>query len=652
MNKISPLRITIATVAVALCAGGVMAAVQGYSYIYGNGYTNPATTLAGYLATADGGVVAVLNSPAPTAANQALRSITTGTNATAGFVNDPVATTTAAGVVRIGTSARIAATTNTATASTTATTVYGSDAQCILPEATTSAWGVSKFTTTLPLADGVPSPGSGGLELQSNHVHPAEGAARTIYYPTGTGGVAPTVLSRTPNGSSDSFSSSVVYGGGVAAAVFYDTSDSTDLAGLTIWPAGTYKVRMWLAVANGASSHVYVYAWITHGGFNSLCYTNGNLVYPLSSTLTEYDAYCSVASDTVLTPSEYLGLTIFAGDANGYSDTLTIGIGGATSTALIVPWAPRGVQNIAGGVGANISQVPCWGTYTSITTNTGTSTSVGACTIPIASTTAPSLVKLGATGGAQPTITCPQGQFLQGGTSNATGTGTATNTTTTQTCQNPSWITSTGTGLGTSTRGAVLYNGSTATGTNTVSSPVWGAPPVALSYGTPSGTEYFGVGNVQGTSTSVARADHVHALPALPSGSLVELWAYNPSSPTTVSTTSGYVTMTPGGGSFTTPAGGAVLEVLFNVQFGASNVNVANCVADISLSGYASSMFGTDGYAQPSYAVGGYVSTSSHALYTLYGSTTYTVTPKVAAIGTGATCIVTGASMWIREFVL
>jgi hypothetical protein len=151
-----------------------------------------------------------------------------------------------------------------------------------------------------------------------------------------------------------------------------------------------------------------------------------------------------------------------------------------------------------------------------------------------------------------------------------------------------------------------------------------------------------------GTSGYPADGAHVHALP---SGSLVQLWAYNPSSPTTVSTTSGPVAMTPGGGSFTTPADGAVLEVLFNVQFGASNVNVANCVADISLSGYPPSAYGTAGYAQPSYAFGGYVSTSAQALYTLYGSTTYTVTPRVAAVGTGATCIVSGASMWMREFV-
>jgi hypothetical protein len=139
--------------------------------------------------------------------------------------------------------------------------------------------------------------------------------------------------------------------------------------------------------------------------------------------------------------------------------------------------------------------------------------------IPKATTTAAGIVQLGATGGAQPTLpACAPGQLHQAGTANTTSTGTGTNTTTTLTCQNPSWITSTGTGLGTSTQGAVLYNGSTATGTNSTSSPVWGAPPAALSYGGPS-AESFGASSAAGASTSVTRADHVHALPALPSAS-------------------------------------------------------------------------------------------------------------------------------------
>jgi hypothetical protein len=86
------------------------------------------------------------------------------------------------------------------------------------------------------------------------------------------------------------------------------------------------------------------------------------------------------------------------------------------------------------------------------------------------------------------------------------------------------------------------------------------------------------------------------------------------------------------------------------VQFGASNANVANCIADIAITGYPSSSYGTAGYAQPSFALGGYVSTNARILDVLYGNTTYTVTPRVAAMGTGATCVVTGASFWMTEF--
>jgi len=59
-------------------------------------YKNPATgqafpqqISAGYLATADGGTVNVMNSPAPTAVGQALRSTTTGTAASASWTSDP-----------------------------------------------------------------------------------------------------------------------------------------------------------------------------------------------------------------------------------------------------------------------------------------------------------------------------------------------------------------------------------------------------------------------------------------------------------------------------------------------------------------------------------------------------------------------------------
>ncbi|HJX63665.1 MAG TPA: hypothetical protein VJ860_06895, partial [Polyangia bacterium] len=53
------------------------------------GRSYPQQISAGYLATADGGVVNVMGSPAPTAVGQALRSTTTGTKASASWTSDP-----------------------------------------------------------------------------------------------------------------------------------------------------------------------------------------------------------------------------------------------------------------------------------------------------------------------------------------------------------------------------------------------------------------------------------------------------------------------------------------------------------------------------------------------------------------------------------
>ena len=146
------------------------------------------------------------------------------------------------------------------------------------------------------------------------------------------------------------------------------------------------------------------------------------------------------------------------------------------------------------------------------------------------------------------------------------------------------------------------------------------------------------------------RATADRPIDPMPRGWLIQLWTYSPSSPTTVSTTSGYVPMTGTATTFTTPAYGATVKAEFDVQFGASNANVINCIADISLSGYSSAAYGTDGYTSPSYSLGNYVTTSARALYMLPGSTTYTITARVAAVGAGATCIVTGASFFVREF--
>ena len=245
---------------------------------------------------------------------------------------------------------------------------------------------MSEFSTTLPLVDGAPSVGSGGLALQSNHVHPTEGVARAIYYATGTGGVAPTKLSRTPNGTADSFAHAVTSSW---TYMFYDYDDTTAKAGIAIWPAGTYKIRMWLASAN-ADGHTSVYPALAVGYSYALC--SGGSVVVTSASLAAYDSYCTLTADKILAPSDYLGISMRAQTAS--SDTLTVGLGGLASTSVSVPWSPQGIGNIAGGVGGNVSQVPCVGTSTSITTATGTSTDISLCTIPIASTSAPGLLQI------------------------------------------------------------------------------------------------------------------------------------------------------------------------------------------------------------------------------------------------------------------
>jgi hypothetical protein len=378
-----------------LCALATLGLAIGATVVWGvgaavtvdpsTGKTYPQQVNAGYIATADGGVVAVLNSAKPTAVGQALRSTTTGTAATAGFVNDPAATTTAAGVVREATSARIAATTSTNTASTTASTFLGSDAQCILPKATTTAWGVSEFDSTSPKADGVPSVGTGGLELQSNHVHPTEGVARTVYYPTGSGGVAPTSLSRFPQQAADSFAFSATTTQAQAMSVSTASSDP----GLLVYSAGTYKLRVFAYAT--ATTNIDFAIFAAGGYFGG----SGVTQVAVGASFTEYDLYFATTSDNTNVSPQAVTLWLTAWTPSGTS-TITFGMGGVASTSLITPWPTVGLQNIAGQTG-NISQVPCVGTYTNITTNTGTSTNVNLCTIPIGSASAPSLLQLSTT---------------------------------------------------------------------------------------------------------------------------------------------------------------------------------------------------------------------------------------------------------------
>jgi hypothetical protein len=127
-----------------------------------------------------------------------------------------------------------------------------------------------------------------------------------------------------------------------------------------------------------------------------------------------------------------------------------------------------------------------------------------------------------------------------------------------------------------------------------------------------------------------------------------------PSSPTTVSKASGWVSMSPGATTFTTAAWGANVEVEFDVDFAASNAAVSNCVAGIVLSGGSTiSAWQAGGYVTPSFTLGNFVSAHAVGVFSLYPSTSYTITPQVSAQGTpGATCSMTSALLSIHIWTL
>ena len=362
MRKHRTLLALVATLGLALTAGLVFGGLG--SPVFLNSATNktfPQQISAGYLATADGGVVNVMASSAPTATGQSLRSTTTGTNATASWQSDTAATTTAAGVVLIGTSARIAATTDTATALTTAATVYGSDALCVLPKATTTAWGVSEFDTVLPNKDGVPSVGSGGLVLQSTHVHPTEGVARTAYYPVGPGGVAPTSLQRTPNGTADTFATTVT--SSMADVIpITSTVAATGDPGLLIWPGGAYIVRLWAKA--DASVAVTMTTRIGAVGYGVVYIAT--TVVNMTTSYAEFDTYMNGVNPVVLGNNALpVYLRIQMSVASG-SNVVTVGIGGSYPTSLVTPW--QGFQGCVPGKILQAGTVTQTGTVTSTTT--------------------------------------------------------------------------------------------------------------------------------------------------------------------------------------------------------------------------------------------------------------------------------------------
>lgn len=277
-------------------------------------YKNPATgqafpqqISAGYLATADGGVVNVMNSPAPIAVGRALRttSIGTGTNQTvAAFTTDPAATTTGAGVVQ--------------------------------------------FDTTLPLANGVPSAGSGTKVLRSTAIYPAEGVARAIYYPIGSGGVSPTQMSRQANSATDSFSQALTTS---ATALIMASASGSDPA-LVLIPAGTYKLRLWAY----STTNPCLVEWAVYLANGTIIRNySGYQTIAVGAALVEYDFYSAQTSDLTVSLSN-VSLHMFAKSSTG-TCSLTVGIGGASSTSLSVPWAPSD-SSIAAAVPLSSSVPP------------------------------------------------------------------------------------------------------------------------------------------------------------------------------------------------------------------------------------------------------------------------------------------------------
>jgi hypothetical protein len=146
------------------------------------------------------------------------------------------------------------------------------------------------------------------------------------------------------------------------------------------------------------------------------------------------------------------------------------------------------------------------------------------------------------------------------------------------------------------------------------------------------------------------RANAQRPVDPLPRGWLIKIWTVSPSSPNTVSTSDGWVNMSPGASSFTTPAQGATAETSFTVDFAAANSNVANCIAGIALTGNPIAAFYAGGYVTPTNSPSNFVSARAEGFFKLYGSTTYTITPQVAARGTGATCSMTSAFLLIHLF--
>ena len=158
--------------------------------------------------------------------------------------------------------------------------------------------------------------------------------SQVIYYPTGTGGVAPTIASRTPNPINDSFSTLLTGG---TQGLFYATTVTGD-PGLIIIPAGIYKFDFW--VKSPASVTFFFYIRV-----NGVLTALGHFIDTGVSVLTKHVVAFTKTSDDIV-PAASTVEFIVSGQPPGTA-TVVVGCGGSIATGVTVPWSnPAGLAEI------------------------------------------------------------------------------------------------------------------------------------------------------------------------------------------------------------------------------------------------------------------------------------------------------------------
>ena len=277
-----PLAILATSILVVVC--GIVIADVGPVLYQDNdtGQSYPEETRAGYLATADGGVVTVLNSPAPTALGQTWRSTTTGRNATMAIQSDPAATTTAAGVVRLD--------------------------------------------PNDPLPDGIASPGSGGMCADGRHVHPAADVVGGTYWINTNGQENEIVLREPPTDPNDLLSVTITSGSSKAAGTFWGSEMTTNpgTPNIALWPAGYLKAKLFVKTSAASATIHLDYGRRTWPGHVLTLLAAAETVATVTSTsLQEIDASYPVdALDG--DPTDVIYLLVWATTTSGSSITVAL----------------------------------------------------------------------------------------------------------------------------------------------------------------------------------------------------------------------------------------------------------------------------------------------------------------------------------------